>query len=182
MDFWYALTADSVCGPNAPSAVTFNAFCSAVTAVPREPTFSVVVPCCVNRFDVVVVVVPVFVYDRPASARHTLLVTIPSTLSVLDFWYALTADSVCGPKTPSAEIFSSCCRARTADPVEPRRTVVLKYALRPVASGVTGTVDAVPPGVLVTLVHAFPVHHEVRCMAPSQLKLKWMWSVCGLEP
>ena len=31
-----------------------------------------------------------------------------------------------------------------------------------------------PPGVVVTPVHALPVHHDVRCMAPSQLKLKWM--------
>ena len=33
-----------------------------------------------------------------------------------------------------------------------------------------------------TTVVALPVHQDVRAMAPSQEKLKWMWSVCGTEP
>ena len=33
-----------------------------------------------------------------------------------------------------------------------------------------------------TTVVAFPVHHDVRAMAPSHEKLKWMWSVCGTDP
>src|SRR5262245_5022915 len=39
---WYALTAASVCGPNAPSAVIPRAFWSAVTADPVEPLRRVV--------------------------------------------------------------------------------------------------------------------------------------------
>ena len=33
-----------------------------------------------------------------------------------------------------------------------------------------------------TTLVAFPVHQDVRFMAPSQEKLKWMWSVCGTLP
>ena len=47
-----------------------------------------------------------------------------------------------------------------------------------------GTVigPAPDPGDVVSEVNAFPVHQDVFFRAPSQLKLKWMWSVCGLAP
>ena len=47
--------------------------------------------------------------------------------------------------------------------------------------GVVGVVVE-PVGPVSGLVTATPLHQEVRWYAPSQLKEKWMWSVCGETP
>ena len=85
-----------------------------------------------------------------------------------------SAALVAGPKTPSAVTPMTFWASWTSGPDAPSRRVGYEVAS---GSGTTG-----PPGPWVTPVHAAPVHHDVRCIAPSQLKLKWMWSVCGLLP
>src|SRR3954447_3417204 len=120
---WYAFTAASVFGPNAPSAAPGSAgvpgpperrsaFCSAVTTAPCAPR-----PTC-------------GVSGSAGSAFHVCGPTTPSAVRPVPDWKSRTAASVFGPNTPSIAskssdfiITSRRCSRRTSLPVEPLRIV-----------------------------------------------------------
>ena len=135
---WNETTPARVARPKMPSTSTPSLLCSTLTSACVEPKRSVVVFAehVVGVVGVVGVagVVGVVGVVAAASFAHVSLPTMPSAYSPLLRWNDLTADSVAGPKMPSALTWSCAWIAFTASPREPKNRTGLTVGV--VALGV----------------------------------------------
>jgi hypothetical protein len=123
---WNAMTAARVRAPKTPSALIPRRCCSARTAAPVAPWRS---PCTLPPPAALATAVGLAPLAVSPSARVVNVPTKPVLRMPCVRWNCLTARTVCGPKTPSAETPSRCWRARTIAPVEPRLRLRLVVVL-----------------------------------------------------